>query len=80
MTLESKPIRLSILARELNVGTATIIEFLAKKGYSVENNPNAKVPVECMDILDEEFKESKSLKEKAIKNTEKAREKKLIFL
>ncbi len=78
MTSESKPIRLSTVARELNVGTATIIEFLAKKGYTVENNPNAKVPFECMDILDEEFKESKSLKEKAIKNTEKARENKEI--
>ncbi len=78
MTSESKPIRLSNVARELNVGTATIIEFLAKKGYTVENNPNAKVPFECMDILDEEFKESKSLKEKAIKNTEKARETKEI--
>jgi len=78
MTSESKPIRLSNVARELNVGTATIIEFLAKKGYVVENNPNAKVPFECMDILDEEFKESKTLKEKAIKNTEKARENKEI--
>jgi translation initiation factor IF-2 len=78
MTSESKPIRLSNIARELNVGTATIIEFLVKKGYTVENNPNAKVPFECMDILDEEFKESKSLKEKAIKNTEKARETKEI--
>ncbi len=78
MTSESKPIRLSTVARELNVGTATIIEFLVKKGYAVENNPNAKVPFECMDILDEEFKESKSLKEKAIKNTEQARENKEI--
>lgn len=78
MTSESKPIRLSIVARDLNVGTATIIEFLAKKGYIVENNPNGKVPFECLDILDEEFKESKSLKEKAIKNTEQARENKEI--
>jgi len=78
MTSESKPIRLSTIARELNVGTSTIIDFLVKKGYSVENNPNAKVPFECLDILNEEFKESKSLKEKALQNTEQARENKEI--
>jgi len=78
MTSESKPIRLSTIARELNVGTSTIIDFLVKKGYSVENNPNTKVPFECLDILNEEFKESKSLKEKALKNTEQARENKEI--
>ncbi|MDD3739649.1 MAG: translation initiation factor IF-2 [Bacteroidales bacterium] len=78
MTSESKPIRLSTIARELNVGTSTIIDFLVKKGYSVENNPNAKLPFECLDILNEEFKESKSLKEKALKNTEQARENKEI--
>lgn len=78
MTSENKPARLSTVARELNVGTSTIIEFLAKKGYTIENNPNGKVPFECIEILEEEFKESKSLKEKAIKNTEKARETKEI--
>lgn len=67
MTSENKPARLSTVARELNVGTSTIIEFLAKKGYTIENNPNGKVPFECIEILEEEFKESKSLKEKSHK-------------
>src|SRR5690554_5770424 len=74
MTSENKPVRLSTLARELNVGTSTIIEFLAKKGYEIEGGPNSKLPFECIELLEEEFKESKTLKEKAIKNTEKARE------
>jgi len=56
------------------VGTSTIIEFLAKEGYEIEGGPNSKLPFECVELLEEEFKESKTLKEKAIKNTEQARE------
>ena len=74
MTSDKKPVRLSTLARELNVGTSTIIEFLAKNGYTIEGGPNSKLPFECVELLEEEFKESKTLKEKAIKNTEQARE------
>ncbi|HPX76240.1 MAG TPA: translation initiation factor IF-2 N-terminal domain-containing protein, partial [Bacteroidales bacterium] len=74
MTSDKKPVRLSTLARELNVGTSTIIEFLAKEGYEIEGGPNSKLPFECVELLEEEFKESKTLKEKAIKNTEQARE------
>lgn len=74
MASDGKPVRLSVVARDLNVATSTIIQFLAEKGYTVENNPNAKVPVEYLDLLDDKFKDSKSLKEKAIKNTEIAKE------
>ncbi len=74
MASDGKPKRLSIVARDLNVATSTIIQFLAEKGYTVENNPNAKVSIEYLDILDEKFKDSKSLKEKAIKNSEIAKE------
>ena len=74
MTSDGKPKRLSVVARDLNVGTATIIQFLEEKGYTVENNPNAKIPLECLELLNERFKDSKSLKEKAIKNSEIAKE------
>ena len=73
MTSEAKPKRLSIVARELNVGTSTIVQFLENKGFDIGNNPNAKIPVECLDLLDEEYKDSKTLKEKAIINSEKAK-------
>ncbi len=73
MTSEGKPKRLSTIARDLNVGTSTIIQFLEDKGYDIGSNPNAKIPLECLNLLDEEFKDSKSLKEKAIINTEKAK-------
>ncbi|MDY0140319.1 MAG: translation initiation factor IF-2 [Bacteroidales bacterium] len=77
MTPEAKPKRLSIVARELNVGTSTIVQFLENKGFDIGNNPNAKIPVECLDLLDEEYKDSKTLKEKAIINSEKAKETKI---
>ena len=36
--------RLSRVARECNVGIQTIVEFLAKKGFFIDSNPNAKIP------------------------------------
>ncbi len=55
---EEKMMRLSQVARQLNVGTATIQEVLGAKGYKVENSPNAKISSEQFDILAKEFKAS----------------------
>ena len=52
---EEKLIRLSQAARKLNVGHNTILEFLAKKGFEVENNPNAKLTPEQVSLLSKEF-------------------------
>ena len=73
MASEGKPKRLSIVARDLNVGTSTIKQFLEDNGFEIGNNPNVKIPPECLELLNEEFKDSKSLKEKAIINSEKAK-------
>ena len=35
--------RLSKVARNLNVGINTLVEFLHKKGITVEANPNTKM-------------------------------------
>ena len=43
MSEEVKNIRLSKAAREFNVGTSTIVEFLAKKGQSIDPSPNTKL-------------------------------------
>lgn len=48
-------LRLSKIARELNVGISTLVEFLHKKGVVLESNPNAKVPGEWYDVLTKEF-------------------------
>src|SRR6187402_3463462 len=55
---EEKLIRLSQAARKLNVGHNTILEFLQKKGFEVENNPNAKLTPEQVALLSKEFASS----------------------
>jgi translation initiation factor IF-2 len=55
---EEKLIRLSQAARKLNVGHNTILDFLNKKGFEVENNPNAKLTPEQIALLSKEFASS----------------------
>lgn len=63
MTSDNK-IRLSKLAKEFNVGVGTLVEFLHKRGYDVENNPNAKVDQDVVTILEKEFGSELDLKKK----------------
>lgn len=62
---EDKGIRLGQASRKLNVGHNTILDFLAKKGFSVENNPNAKLTAEQFAMLSKEFASSASEKAEA---------------
>ncbi len=57
--------RLSQVARKLNVGKDTIVEFLASKGMEVDNSPNAKITGEQYSILAKEFADSLHEKEEA---------------
>ena len=57
--------RLSKVAKELNVGISTIVEFLNKKGKGIESSPNAKVSDDIFQILLSEFQSEKSVKEKS---------------
>jgi len=50
-----KATRLSKVAREFNVGIATIVEFLHKKGFDIDSNPNTKVSPELYDMLVKEY-------------------------
>jgi len=50
-----KATRLSKVAREFNVGIATIVDFLHKKGVEIDSNPNTKVSPELYDILVKEY-------------------------
>ncbi|MGA1374769.1 MAG: hypothetical protein ACO3YQ_08185, partial [Flavobacteriales bacterium] len=69
MTDESKTVRLNKIAREFNLGVATIVEFLGGKGIAVENSPNAKVDAEAYALLRANFQGEKEAKEKAISST-----------
>ncbi|MFN3917397.1 MAG: translation initiation factor IF-2 [Flavobacteriales bacterium] len=57
--------RLNKIARELNVGISTLVDFLSTKGIEVETNPNTKVEGEAYDLLMAEFQGEKATKEKA---------------
>ena len=59
---EEKMIRLGQASRKLNVGHNTILEYLAKKGFTVENNPNAKLTAEMFAMLAKEYASSASEK------------------
>ncbi len=65
----SKAKRLSKVAREFNVGLSTIVEFLNKKGYELEENPNAKVSPKCYDILIQEYSKDIEIKKEKEKVT-----------
>jgi translation initiation factor IF-2 len=62
---EAKQMRLSKVAKEFNLSLGKITEFLAAKGRSVENNPNAKIGDEEYSLLSKEFSGDKSAKEEA---------------
>ena len=55
-------IRLNKVTRDLNVGIATAVDFLQRKGYAVEANPNAKITDEQYAALVKEFSKDKDLK------------------
>ena len=55
-------IRLNKVTRDLNVGITTVVEFLQKKGFTVEANPNTKITEEQYAVLVKEFSKDKDLR------------------
>ncbi len=53
------------VAKELNVGKDTIVEYLTEKGYQIDNRPIAKVSQEMYDIVAKKFHDSLAEKQKA---------------
>src|ERR1700761_3672925 len=62
---EDKSINLIKAAKELNIGTGTIVDFLATKGYKIEKSPMAKLNGDMYGALLKEFAFDKSIKEEA---------------
>ena len=60
-------IRLNKVTRDLNVGIATVVEFLQKKGYTIEASPNTKITEEQYAVLVKEFSTDKNLKKESEK-------------
>jgi len=69
MSEGAKILRLSKLAIEFNIGISTIVDFLAKKGINVDQNPNTKISEDAYQILAREFQKEKSLKDEVRKSS-----------
>ncbi len=60
-------IRISKAAREFNIGVTTVVDFLLKKGFTIEKDPNSKLSQEMYTLLMKEFATEKHVKEEAKK-------------
>jgi len=67
MTDDVKATRLSKAAHEFNVGISTIVEFLHKKGFDLDPNPNTKLPNEAYILLVKEYSTDISAKKESEK-------------
>lgn len=72
------PVRLSKIAREFNVGVATIVEFLHDKGIKISSDPNTKLSDENYALVAKEFSSDSEVKKEStmvdLKNTRKKKE------
>jgi len=62
---EDKSIKLFTAAKELNIGTGTIVDFLATKGYKVQKHPTTQLDGDMYNALLKEFAVDKIIKEEA---------------
>lgn len=60
-------VRLSKAAREFNIGVSTVVDFLLKKGFTIDRDPNSKLTQEMYSLLMKEFATEKHVKEEAQK-------------
>ncbi len=56
-------IRLGKAATEFNVGVSTIVDFLHKRGFKVDSNPNTKLSPEMYSLLVKEYQPDKVAKD-----------------
>jgi translation initiation factor IF-2 len=62
---EERMMRLSQVARKLNVGSSSLVDFLSSKGFDVDSSPNSKITDEQYRMLAKEYASSASEKEEA---------------
>ena len=56
MITGEKGSRLSKVARELNVGISTLVEYLHKQGYKISTDPNTKIEADVHELLEKQFR------------------------
>ncbi len=75
--MDNKTTRLSKVAREFNVGTHTIVDFLRSKGIEVNSNPNTKIEPDVYVVIAKEYGTQVNLKTESQKlNLDQSKEKK----
>ena len=57
--------KISKAAKDFNVSIGTVIEFLHKKGSTIEDNPNARIEEEAYELLSKEYKPDRDIKNKS---------------
>ena len=63
--------KISTLAKDLNVALPTVIEFLRKKDISIDESPNTRVDDNVVELLMNEFKHDKDLKNQSARRPQK---------
>ncbi len=69
MSGEKKDVRLSKAAKDLGVGIDHIVDFLGKKGVSVDRSPNTKISADAFSLLTQEFAPDMHARQEAIEIT-----------
>tara|TARA_B110000003_G_scaffold8654_1_gene8967 strand:+ start:11005 stop:13800 length:2796 start_codon:yes stop_codon:yes gene_type:complete len=80
MAESTKPVRLSKVAREFNLGMTTVVDFLASKGIEVEAKPNTKLDPATYALVRTNFQGDKETKQKAQRSATGIQERESITL
>ena len=80
MAESTKPVRLSKVAREFNLGMTTVVDFLASQGIEVEAKPNTKLDPETYALVKSNFQGDKETKQKAQRSATGIQERESITL
>ena len=65
---EGKPIKLFTAAKELNIGTGTIVDFLATKGFKVQKHPTTQLDGDMYGALLKEYAGDKIIQRRSQTN------------
>jgi len=63
----NESIRISKVIKEFNIGVNTLVDFLNKKGFDIESNPNAKIDSSQYEMVAKEFGKEQMIKEQSRK-------------
>ncbi|MDE5887362.1 MAG: translation initiation factor IF-2 [Muribaculaceae bacterium] len=66
--------KISKVAKDLNVGVGTVVDFLSRHNIAVENNPNARIDDSAVSLLMNEFSNDKADKQKVDGNIQKRKD------